>query len=90
MSTSDASTAPASSPATATLPPGWSAGPPRETSATNQAGVVVQGVQLPLSNVNGAQTTVFIPYQALQAGVAAVQPIIDARLNGLATLPGVS
>jgi hypothetical protein len=86
MSTSDASTAVPSADSV-TLPAGWSAGPPRETSTTNQAGQIVQGVQITLSNVNGASTTVFVSYAQLQQGAAAVQPIFDQRLAGLALLP---
>lgn len=71
------------------LPAGWSAGPARETTAANPAtGQIVQGVQVPISNTNGTQTSVFIPYTALQAGVAAIQPIFDQRISGLTALPG--
>jgi hypothetical protein len=87
MGTSDAQTT-NSQPSQVTLPAGWTAGPPRETSTTNQAGQVVQGVQITLSNINGASTTVFVSYAQLQQGVAAVQPIFDQRIAGLSALPG--
>lgn len=87
MSASDASTA-TGSPDKVTLPPGWSAGPPRETSTTNQGGQIVQGVQVPLTSVSGASTTVFVSYAQLQQGPAAVQPVFDARIAGLSALPG--
>lgn len=87
MGTTDASTA-TSTPEAVTLPAGWSAGPPRETSTTNQAGQIVQGVQLQLSNINGATTTVFVSYAQLQQGPAAIQPIFDQRIAGLNALPG--
>lgn len=88
MSTSDAGTSPAPSGPAATLPPGWMAGPARETSTTNQAGQVVQGVQIPLTSPNQSTTTVFIPYTVLAQGAAAVQAVLDARIAALNTLPG--
>lgn len=86
MGTTDASTT-GPPPAQATLPAGWTAGPPRETSTTNQGGQIVQGVQVALTNINGASTTVFISYAQLQQGAAAIQPIFDARIAGLSALP---
>lgn len=90
MSTTTPSTAPASTPAQVTLPAGWTAGPARETTATNQGGQVQQGVQVPINGPNGTASTVFIPYQTLNQGVAAVQAIFDARLASLQLLPGQS
>jgi hypothetical protein len=90
MSTSTPDTTTGSQPAQVTLPTGWTAGPARETTATNQGGQVQQGVQVPINGPNGSASTVFIPYQTLQQGVAAVQAVFDARLASLQLLPGQS
>lgn len=72
------------------LPAGWSAGPARETSATGPSGQVTQGVQIPLSSVTGATMTVFVPYDTLNQGTAAVQALLDQRINALSIIPGQS
>lgn len=72
------------------LPAGWSAGPARETSATGPSGQVTQGVQIPLSSVTGATMTVFVPYDTLNQGTAAVQALLDQRISALNVIPGQS
>lgn len=88
MSTSDAPAGGAAGTNQVTLPAGWIAGPARETSTTNQAGQVVQGVLIPLSNATGTQSTVFVPYTVLLAGAEGVQALFDQRIAALQLLPG--
>lgn len=71
------------------LPAGWSAGPAHETSALGPAGQIVQGVQVPITNINGTNSTVFIPYTILEQGAAAMQTVFDQRIAALSALPGL-
>jgi hypothetical protein len=89
MSTTDLN-APAAAGQQVTLPPGWSAGPARETTSTNAAGQITQGVQVPISSATGTTATVFIPNLALEQGPAAVQPIFNQKIAALQALPGGS
>lgn len=88
MSTTDADTTAVSTSPTITLPPGVSAGPIRQTSQTNTAGQVVQGVVMPLTLPAGGTTTIFIPNSVLAQGAAQIQATIDTQLAPLLLLPG--
>lgn len=84
-------TSPDNTPATTgqvVLPPGWSAGPARETTSTNAAGQLTQGVQIPLMSSAGTAVTVFIPNLILEQGAQAVQAVITAKINAISAIPG--
>jgi hypothetical protein len=79
MSTSDSSTV--------QLPPGVTIGPGRETSQTNPAGQVVQGMAFPITLPNQSVTTVFIPYTVLSNPQLA-QSLIEQRVQQILAITG--
>lgn len=90
MGTSTPDTTPATNQGQVTLPAGWSAGPSRETTSTNQVGQIVQGIVVPISSITGATSTVFIPYDTLHQGAQAVQALFEQRISALSIIPGQS
>lgn len=72
---------------TVQLPAGVSIGAGRETSQTNAQGIVVQGMQFPITLPSGTTTTVFIPYTTL-TNLAATQALIDERVNAIMAVSG--
>ncbi len=47
------------------LPKGVTVEPGRETAQTNRQGLIVQGMDFPITLPNGSTTSVFIPYDEI-------------------------
>lgn len=69
------------------LPHGVTIGAGRETSQTNTAGQVVQGVVFPVTTPGGTTTSVFVPYSEVH-NTDKVQQLIEARVNAIMAISG--
>lgn len=69
------------------LPHGVGIGAGRETSQTNTAGMVIQGVVFPVTTPGGTTTSVFIPYSEVH-DTAKVKTIIAARVAAIMAISG--
>lgn len=69
------------------LPSGVKIGAGRETSQTNGAGQVVQGMSFPITLPNGSTTSVFIPYADIH-NTAQAKAIIDQRVSAILAITG--
>jgi hypothetical protein len=64
------------------LPPGVSISPGRETVQAGPSGNTIQGMNFTLTLLNGATTTVFVPYNLL-SNIPVVQDMFDQRINAI-------
>lgn len=70
-----------------TLPAGVKVGAGIETSATDEQGIVQQGVRFPITTPGGTKTSVFIPYSEL-GNTAKVQQVIGDRVAAIMHIEG--
>lgn len=73
---------------TVTLPPGIAIAPGRETTQVGPNGQNVQGMLFTLTLLNGAQTSVFVPYSMMTQTDAVAQLFADrvAAVNAVSAL----
>ena len=71
-----------STPGVVTLPPGVSISVGRETSQSGPTGAVIQGMLFTLTLVNGATTSVFVPY-ALMNQTQVVEQMFSQRVAAI-------
>ena len=69
------------------LPSGVRIGVGRETSATNEQGIVVQGMVFPVTLPKGSTTSVFVPYSEIH-NTAQVKALIDERVRAIMAITG--
>lgn len=69
------------------LPAGWTIPTWRETSSTNAAGQIVQGIAFTLSSPTQQTSTVFVPNTLLDAPQA-IQAAFVQRINAITAITG--